>query len=272
MSIIITPGYVLSAGGQENHPHIGYHTWVRDRTIDDIFVSSETDTGPRDAILRPDTHEYWQGDTLPATLTVDMGQARAVDYVGIAGHTIGSSGASVKVEYSDDNSNWTDFASELAPVTDAPILFLDTSATHRFWRITLSGSGTVPLIAALYIGEILVAQRSIYGGHSPALLSRNTKLSQNMSDGGQFLGQYVRRKGVEGNISLKNLTASWYRTHFDPFVQSARQYPFFFAWRPVDKPLEIAFGWTDQNIKPSNMGVRDFMQVSFSFKGIGYVD
>ncbi|MCH8172658.1 MAG: hypothetical protein IIA70_05030 [Proteobacteria bacterium] len=493
MAIIITPAYVLALAHDQNNPHIAYQTWVRDRVAADITVSSETAEGPKDAPLRPDTHEFWQADVLPATWRIDLGQPRAVDYVGIAGHTLGSavrnflslpgtagnfasspdatplditgdidlrcevapddwtlatrqtfiskylttgnqrsywfyidetagtlrinlsddgvtaviksstvvpgftngsrhwvrvtvdvdngaSGYDVKfytsddgvnwtqlgstvttatatsffnstalldvgvdgagsnrlkgkvyraqvlngidgpivfdanfsdqaagtlsfkesssnaatvtinqsgspqaeiikpapatllVEHSPDNSAWTPFASALAPVTDAPILFLDVSLSRRYWRITLTGVGDPPKIAVIYIGEVLVVQRSIYGGHSPAVLSRDTTLYQNMSDGGQFLGQYVKRRGVNGNVSLRHLKAGWYRANFDPFVKAAREFPFFFAWRPVDWPLEVAYGWADADIRPSNMGIRDLMQVNFDFKGVGYAD
>ena len=272
MAILIEPAYVLATSPDENNPHIGYQNWVRGRDADDLFATSEVATGPKDAILRPDTAEYWQGDTLPAIIRVDFGQARSVDYVGIAGHTIGSSGASVLIEHSPDNSVWTQFGSTAAPAGDAPLLFLDESISRRFWRVTFNGSADVPKMAVLYIGEILVVQRSIYGGHSPAILSRDTKLNQNMSDGGQFLGQYIRRRGINGKISLNNLTAGWYREHFDPFVQAAREFPFFVAWRPVDYPQEVAYGWTDKNITPTNIGKKDFMQVSFDFKGVGYAD
>ena len=272
MPIIITPAYVLALALDQNNPHIAYQTWVRDRAPAAITVSTETAQGPKDAPLRPDTHEFWQADVLPATWVIDLGAAKDVDYVGIAGHTIGSSGATVKVEHSPDNIVWTDFASDLAPVTDAPILFLDVSLSRRYWRITLTGVGDPPKIAVIYIGEVLVVQRSIYGGHSPAVLSRDTTLYQNMSDGGQFLGQYVKRRGVNGRVSLRHLKAGWYRANFDPFVKAAREFPFFFAWRPVDWPLEVAYGWADADIRPSNMGIRDLMQVNFDFKGVGYAD
>lgn len=272
MPIIITPAYVLSTTPDENNPHIGYQTWLRDLQDSNVIVSSQADSAPKDAILRPDTHEYWQPSVMPASIVVDLGQPRPVDYVGLAGHTIGSAGGSVKIEHSADGISWTEFGSELAPSTNAPIMFLDASVSRRFWGITFTNSGEAPRLAVVYIGQALVIQRSIYGGHSPANLSRETILNQNMSDGGQFLGQYVRRRGITGNVRLRHLTAGWYRDNFDPFVRAARQYPFFLAWRPVTFPLEVAYGWTDSNIKPSNMGKKDFMEVGFDFKGVGYVD
>lgn len=83
-------------------PRIGYQTWLRGLTDAAVTASGAVDGAPKDAPLRPDTAEYWQPPALPATWQVDLGAGRDVDYVGIAGHTIGSSGASIKVEFSDD--------------------------------------------------------------------------------------------------------------------------------------------------------------------------
>lgn len=270
MPVIITAGYLLGAPG--NHPHIGYQTWVRDLTPLDLSVSSETSEGPRDSILRPNTHEFWQGSELPATMTIDLGSHQNVDYVGLAAHTIGSDGQAVLVEYSADNSTWFTFAASLNPTTDAPIMFIDTSVARRYWRITFTGTGAVPKLAVVYIGEVLLLPRPIYAGHSPAPLSRDTILIQNMSDGGHFLGQYVRRHGVNGSVSLRHLKAQWYRDKFDRFVRAAREFPYFFTWRPLTFDKEVAYAWTEANIKPSNMGVKDFMQVRFNFQGVGHVD
>ena len=93
-----------------------------------------------------------------------------------------------------------------------------------------------------------------------------------MSDGGHFLGQYIKRKGVKGNLTLRHLEAAWYRANFDLFVMAAREFPFFVAWRPITWPREVAYAWTDSNIKPKNMGKKDFMEVNFNFTGIGYLD
>ena len=151
-------------------------------------------------------------------------------------------------------------------------MFLDTKIPRRYWRITLTGDGDLGKIAVINIGEILLVQRSIHGGHAPAVLNRDTEMFQNLSDGGQFLGQYVKRRGVNGNVNLRHLEPGWYRNNFDTFVKAAREFPYFFAWRPVDFPLEVAYGWTKNDIRPSNMSIRGLMQVDFAFKGIGNVD
>jgi hypothetical protein len=86
------------------NPRIGWQNLARGLAAGAVSASSETATGPRDAVLRPDTAEFWQPVTLPATLTIDLGSAKAVDYVGVAGHTFGSCVAGVKPMVSSDSA------------------------------------------------------------------------------------------------------------------------------------------------------------------------
>lgn len=278
--IIFSNAYATAQGATAyplSHARIGYQTWLRDLAASAVTVSSEASDGPGDAVLRPDTAEYWEPTALPATITINLGTSRDVDYVGIAGHTIGSSGCAVlpatstgSVAGSQSEEVWTAVGSEIAPGDDSPLLFLDTSRVASKVRLTITGGSTMPRIPVIYAGQILAMERMIYGGHSPMNLSRETVLQRNLSRGGQFLGQSFQRHGQSGAAMWKNISPDWYRTYFDPFVESARSYPFFFAWRPLDYPLEVAYAWCPQDIKPQNMGLRDFMQVSISMHGIGH--
>lgn len=277
--VIFSSGYLAALAASATpltHARIGYQTWTRDLAVTAVSASSSDADGPADAPLRPDTAEFWAPTALPATWTVDLGSGRDVDYVGIAGHTIGSAGCAVTVETSDGSfagspseQVWTALASSIAPGDDAPLLFLDTSRVCRYVRLTLTGGLTMPQVAVVYAGQILAMERPIYGGHSPMNLARDTVLMRSLSRGGQFLGQGFRRFGMKSSASWRYLTADFYRDSFDPFVEAARQFPFFFAWRPGDWPLEVAYAWCPDDIKPTNMGVKDFMQVSLPMNGIG---
>jgi hypothetical protein len=250
------------------HARIGYQTYTRDAVT--VTVSSETAAGPKDAPLRPDTVEFWEPAAMPATWEIDFGALRDIDYIGIAGHTIGASGAAIAAETSQDGTTWTAFAGDIAPGDDTAIMLLDELRSVRYVRLTLTGT-TVPRLAVIYIGEALAMPRMIYGGHTPITLSRETVLHQSLSRGGQFLGQGFRRHGVTGSIAFQNLPASFVRQDFDLFTKSARRFPYFVAWRPSTFPKEVAYVWTDEDIRPSNMGKRDFMQVSWNMKGLGNV-
>lgn len=279
--IVYTSAFALAeaaASRPMTHARIGYQSWLRDLAASAVTVSSEEADGPKDAPLREDTWEFWRPSSLPATWVVDMGVSRDVDYIGLV-HTLGSAGCSVEVETSTgaagspDGLIWTTFAEAELPEDDAPLLFLDTSRSCRYIRLTLEDGGSseeTPTIAVVNAGEVLTMQRAIYGGVAPITLSRETVLSRSLSKGGQFLGQSFRRHGLVGGAAFRHLTAAWYRENFDPFVKSARQYPFFFGWRPEDFPNEVAYAWCGEDIRPSNMGVLSYMQVAFNMSGIGY--
>lgn len=277
--MIIYPGaFVLSeeaAGRSLDNPRIGWQTYTRDLGIAAVTASSEGSTTPRDAPLRPDTGEYWEPTALPATWVLDLGTGRDLDYFGLFGR-FGSVGCAVKVETSDGSlagspseQVWTTFASEVSPGDDAPLLFLDDSVFARYVRITLSGTGDLPRLAVVHAGEILAMPLSIYGGHAPMTLQRQTVLYNGLSRGGQFIGQGFRRHGEVCAVQFRHLDPDFVRDEFDPFIKSARQYPFFFAWRSSDWPLEVSYAWCGEDIRPSNMGVRELMQVGLNMQGIG---
>lgn len=485
--IIFSSAYILSeqaAGRPLTHPRIGWQTYTRGLAASAASASSTATDSAADAPLRPDTYEYWQPTTMPAIWAVDLGAAYDVDYIGIAGHTIGSTGGSVEAFYSTDTVDWfsfTDTGSFLsstgeqwtingtarvafdsshttgylildgtsgnyastphsaaigitgnialkgrhtptsntpaadmalqakyvttgnqrsymamlttagklrlfysltgstgiqadstvavgftdgttwsykiernattgeiifytstdgvtftqlgttvigtagalfnatsapleigsynngtlspfagkiyyaevrnlvsgiivakfdplndssfatAPGDDSPIMILNDPIFARYWRTRITGT-IAPQIAVVHIGEVLAMERAIYGGVSPPTLSRDTVLKNSLSRGGRFLGQNFRRNGVKSNVSFNNLTPSFVRDEFDLFVRSARRFPYFFAWRPLTYPREIAYAWTADDIVPSNMGKSNVMQVGWPLRGIGLGD
>ncbi len=487
--IIFSSAYILSeqaAGRPLTHPRIGWQTYTRGLAVSAASASTQATEGPADAPLRPDTAEYWQPTALPATWTVDLGVAHDIDYIGIAGHTIGSTGGSVEAFYSANNTDWysfTDTGSFLsstgeqwtingtaqvafdsshatgylllpgtagnnastpdsvaisipgdidlrwkvaatdytpsatsfiagqvgtvdgnrawkleiltagtlnfqtspngttaaainhistvatgltdgsikwlrvtldadngaaghdvkfytsddgsawaqlgatittagvtsifnstanlvigentldgnrfagkvyygevrngiagtvvskfdplndssfatAPGDDSPIMILNDPIFARYWRTRVTGT-VVPKIAVVHVGEVLAMERAISGGFSPINLSRETTLKHALSRGGRFLGQNYLRNGVIGEAHFSYLSPSWYRTNFDPFVLSARRFPFFFGWMPQTYPTEIVYAWATSDIKPSYMGLNDFLDVSVQMRGIG---
>lgn len=267
MSILITQSALLDETREYpfTHSHIGFHTLTRDGTL---TASTETTGHPAYAAGLPNTYESWIASALPSWIQVDWGSSIECNYVGIASHDIGTTGAGVAVQYSNDGVSWTDAVASSTFQTDTPIMMFFDNIIARYWRLYITGA-TVPTIGVWYVGRALAMQRPIYGGHSPITLSRNNITRSNRSEGGQFLGRYIVRSSVRAQYSYKHLEASWYRSCFDKFVLSARQYPFFIAWRPLDFPREVAYGWTTSDIRPSNMGIRDLMEVSFDVEGIG---
>lgn len=260
MAFVISPSLVSNTLTYPlTHARIGYDNFVPESTV---TGTSEVAGFPSDAVQRQTTWERWQPASMPATITFDAGATRDANYLGIAAHTLGSSGATIKFEYSLDGSAWVEIESvQFSSDKTFMLLFEQTQAQH--WRLTVSGA-TAPVVGVIYIGKTLDMARPIYGGHSPITLSRQTVVRPTESEKGQWLGRSVIRYGLQTSYNWSNLKALWYRQYFDPFVESARFRPFFIAWRPADYPQEVAFGWTSDDIQPSNSGTRDLMDVSIS--------
>lgn len=269
MPVIISPNMIL--GGAPGalppfpltHAMIGYQSIC---TASNVIASSEAAGCPASDAVNIFTNEYWRPNVMPATWTVDAGTGVDTDYIGIAAHTLGTSAASVAIEYSTNGVDWTELYN-FAPANNAPIMLIYETITARYWRLSVTGA-TAPRIGVVYIGQMLQMQRPIYGGHSPITLSRNTTIYNQLTDAGQFTARSITRQGNSGSYAWKNLTADWYRQYFDPFVRAARRVPFFIAWRPITFPTEVGFVWTTSDIKPSNMGVRDLMEVSMEVAGV----
>lgn len=274
MAVIIASGMVVQqpaeSGGTSilppyplSHARIGYSTIC---TPDNVTATSQAAGFPASDATNVFTNEFWKPASLPATWTCDAGTGADTDYIGIAAHTLGSSACSVTIEYSTDNSTWTELNTFL-PADNSPIMLIYPTVTARWWRFTLVGD-TIPRIGVIYIGQALQMQRPIYGGHGPLTLCRNTTIYNQMSEAGQFTARTIVRQGNGTTFAWKNLTAAWYREYFDPFVLAARTTPFFIAWRPGTYPKEVGYVWTADDIRPTNTGVRDLMEVSMAVVGV----
>lgn len=270
MSIFLTDSLVLLQGTDSalvplNHSRICYQTFTRDVIP---AVSSAAVNWPASALANCLTNDRWQPTSSPATVTFDFSTDRFIDYVAIGAHTIGTALATVKIETSEDDVTYTE-VSEFLPANNRAILALFAEIEVRYLRIALTYSGDAPQIGVIYCGKALAMQRGMYGGHSPVTLSRVNEMYPRKSDSGHFLGNSVVRKGFATKANWRNLTAPWYRANFDPFVESAIRYPYFFAWNPLRWSSEVALCWTPGDIQPSNMGVRDLMEVGIDIQAYG---
>lgn len=271
--MIVYPGGLiaseLAAGRPLTRPRIGYQTYTRDAGV---VVTASTDTvpNPKDAALRPDTAEYWQPTALPAEWKLDFLTSKSIAYVGIAAHTYGSAGCVITVATSPDNSVWTTWGAAHTPTDDSPILILDTPRNARYLRVSITGASVMPKMAVIYFGPVLTVERPIWGGYRPINMNRETVLTNQLSRGGAFIGQSYRRGGVRGDIPLKFLSSAWYRANFDPFVKTARQFPFFLATRPETYTTDVVYAWVPDDVSPTYSGEADYIDVTLKLFGVGF--
>lgn len=275
MSVILSHGLVLGSDDgsgvtSTSAPMIGWDNRVQ---REDISATSEEELHPATNMGNPSTSEYWRAantDTQYITILLS-GEDQVIDYIGIARHNLGSSMATITLEYSEsDVDDVWDIALGPFMVGDDSVIFgrmVPVPASRV--RLKIEGAQVPPRLAVLSVGKSLLLQRNIYVGHTPITYGRKTRLSSGVSESGQFLGRIILSNSHNSGISLRNITPSWYREYMDPFIASTSELPFFFAWRPDDYPLEVGYCWVAGEVpQPTNQLNNGMMEISLSFNGI----
>ena len=245
------------------HARIGW----RD-VITSLTASSAASDAPVSSALSWQTYERWRPTSSPATLTATF-DAAPIDYIGVAAHTLSETdGVTFEVQV---GGTWSEvlpgvIAGMEAADNEAIMLLMDRREGCTGVRISFAYSGDAPTVGKISAGLALTTYRPFYGGHSPAMLSRNTRKQPNVSEGGEWLGASIIRQGRSTSVAWEHIPANWYRLYFDKFVHHARRYPFFFAWNPSRFP-DCVYAMATDDVQPANMGIRDLMSVSMGIKG-----
>ena len=109
-----------------------------------------------------------------------------------------------------------------------------------------------PQIAVIYCGQLLVLERGIKVDvtHIPIPFGRKTSIVNGMSESGNFLGRIVLGESRQSRAEFFGFTPEFYRASIDPFLDAAQENPFFWAWAPVDYPLDTGFAWLTSDVQP----------------------
>lgn len=265
--IYLTPAVALATNPQDiNNAWIGYQSCI---TRDNVTADEEATGFPVTNVQTTSTAEKWKGtSTALQYIQVADGGSQDCDYFALAKHNFGSTGATLKLQNSADAVTWNDVTEDIIPATDYAIMFRFEADRANYWRLAITPGSAAPELAIFYLGELLVAQRRIYVGHTPLTLGRNQVVSTGLSDNGAFLGRIKRREFLSSAVELKNLTPGWYRTEFDPFAEASAERPFFWAWRPGTYPDEVGYAWVTGAIKPANSNPNGMMSVGFEMQGV----
>lgn len=184
-------------------------------------------------------YTYWQPTSLPATVTVDCGSAKAADFGALFRHDLATQGVSVEVRGSTDNFSASDvLLASNTPTTDLPLLLSFNSASYRYWRWRFTGGISMPTVALAPIGAALAFELPLPYGFDP--LGRKVVSARNRSVAGWPLGTVVEFEEWSENVSARNASQTWLRNTFLPAWDAHLvAEPFLFAWDPGDHPSEI---------------------------------
>ena len=178
-------------------------------------------------------YTWWKPSSIPATVTVDSGSAKARDYLLVYGEA-----GTYEARGSTDNfgaSNVLLGTLVLAKTGLGLITF--ASASHRYTRLTIP-SGSPPAVAIAAIGSALEAPVFLEGQFSP--IDRRVVGQRNRNENGHPLGSVVYFEEWEERILLPNVSWAWARDTFVPAWKAhLRGSPWAFAWESALYPEDV---------------------------------
>ncbi len=272
--IVFSSSLVLSdaQGVNANNPLIGYDNRA---TVSSTTTTTAAAGFPATNLANPATYSRWQAEEtgVDEYIMVVPNDDEPIDYFAVARHNFGSAQIPVSIEYTTDNLggspiDWTEAVQDVLLSDDSPVLFRFNEVVPTAIRLRMQPGDDVATAAVVYTGKLLVVQRRIYVGHTPIKYGRQTKITNGRSESGNFLGRIVTGEKVTSAVALQNLTPGWYREYLDPFLQSAQEAPFFFAWRPSDYPREVGYAWLTNDPQPNNQRHNGMMQIQLQFEGV----
>lgn len=263
MGVIFEAGYTLPGADEPlTHSRIAHSgNWLTGGTV----AASTTATDfYADAPNNSLTYEKWKG-TAAATWEYNHGETAECDYCIIAGHTMGTSSATFKVQY--ENAGWVDLCAAASPSSNEPIIVIFEPQTRQRWRVNIS-AGT-PEVSVIRFGKALQMERPLYGEYTPVNLARQTELRSNYSESGEFLGRTKQRTHSEFSMSWRMLSRAWVLANWLPAIKSFETEPFLVAPDPSTFD-EAAFCQTTGPVPPISQGANGYLATSLSIRARGY--
>jgi hypothetical protein len=210
--------------------------------IDNVFTQG-TVTGsgggvPENAI-GDNTFDFWTATSATATISVDLGLAQYCDGVGIAAHTLGTVGATVQVQSSDNGTDWVTRLTT-SPMTDTTILGVFPVVLARYWQLRVTNGPAS--IGVIKLGRRIIVPSGVSLGHVSANHAERIELLSNDSVDGQFLNTRVIRRSGETNLDFGLVPASFVDNEMGVFEMLYNEgRTFFYAGSPLNLPRDVAY-------------------------------
>lgn len=251
MGIFLSPGLIITPTISKPHyPRIG---WDNKVTASNVSAASETTAGPATNLANPDTVGGWISGSTAEQLVTVTGLTGESDYIGIARHNLGSTGATVSVEglTAESSPSWVEVFEGALFADDAPVVLQFEKDFYTGLRVRIIPDGTAPRAAVLYAGELLAMQKGLQPGHTPLSKGQDTELATGRSEAGEHLGAIVVGQSLSSRADFRLLTAAWYAENMASFIAAANLgAPFFFAWDPENHPEDVAYCWLTTPARP----------------------
>ena len=193
-----------------------------------VTATTEAVDAEVDNLLTDSTFDFWKPTTTSGTVSLSLGVAATASALGIAGHDLGTQGATVVVK------RGVTTVATINPTDDSTIIILFASGSDTAYSVEISGATAAPYISNLFLGVPLVFESGIIPAYTPLWMAEEVELLMNESLGGQFFQNRVIRKSANTSVNLNILDRTFVEgTGFQGF---RRHYndgrTFFFAAGP----------------------------------------
>lgn len=188
------------------------------------------------------TYTFWKGASAGTKyITVDCGSAKAADTLAVISHNLKTASASVSLESSTDNSNWTERIAAFTPASDKAFLKTFTSASARYWRIKIVTASIAAQLAVAFIGVHLLFPYPPDTPYTP--VEESVEVLSSRSKKGHILGSLISFKPLRFTARFSTLLRTWVFNTFKPFwdTYGSEFKPFFWAWDIDTYPEDIYF-------------------------------
>lgn len=263
MSIDIQPGATYN-----NMPFVMHDSIFETGTV--TFSSEDVDGFALNAVGDA-TNDFWTPTAVPSWIAVDYGVDVECDCAGVIAHTLGTTGATVAIQSSDDGISWVSRAT-ITPTTDETIVTVFPLVLARYWRVYVTGF--IASIGVIKLGKRVVFPSGVLSGHIGINHAQVVELLTNETMGGQFIGNRINRVGAAVSIDFGLIERDFVETDlagFETHYNSGRT--FLFASCPLEYPDDYGYCWrsgNDGELRPSYEEGGELM--SFSM-GVGvYVE
>lgn len=247
-------------------PKIGWENFFRTGTIS---ASSEASGFEKENAYDWNTYDYWSPtDVTNEWIKVDMGTAQAADYFAVAAHNLNDYSGSIKCQYSSDDfaSDVHDASTLVTPADNAPFFEEFTSVSARYWRLLINSTTTAPRLGCISLGTALEMDRAVGAGFAIPFDARNDMVINQRSEGGQFLGRSVIRKGVSTSMTFTLQTLAFVRGDWRNFLDHAQLYPWFFTWNPTYGDALLL--WLEGDPTPPVYNTHTLLNVGVTVRGL----
>lgn len=253
---------------EQDFPFIGYKNIV---DISTISATSEDPDHRAVNLANPATNLYWTTlEESPETdqyLTILNTDLANVEYIGIAGHNLGTVGCILSVE-DPSTSPPTQLLEPRMITTDSPIMLVFPSSAPSSISIRIQPGDAAPKIAVLYVGELLRMPTKIYTDHAPINMALNPDTIGLRSENGNFLGIVELSDSRATNYKFVLMEPDFVRDEFKPFALFAKVNPFFISWRPDTYPDEVGYIWFINKPVPLNESPSNLMSFEAQVEGV----